>query len=271
MPAAHSFSIYNLNTACVIHHVGMSWLFNDRQFICRGVAVHFPDGTRALAVYTPSAPQTADAAISRSRTVRAHMGVSGYVVSPYAGEERRYLGDNKCQITMVLQVDPRVGTTPSQGLRVAVLLVAACWDALHIKWSNSSCNVGSSRMVVPATAVQLGPACGLVFLLEMSGKPYMGALTKALSIGTTAACTADAAVTCAGWCPSACIQHREHADAHEPAASEGSSSKAQARGEGSDDSETDGDLGSIKTRGSKSNKVRRQVALRPSWGFHGGL
>jgi len=36
------------------------------------------------------------------------MGVSGYVVSPY-GEDRQYLGRDRCQITMVLQVDPRVG------------------------------------------------------------------------------------------------------------------------------------------------------------------
>lgn len=86
----------------------MSWLFNDRQFLCRGVAVHFPDGTRALAVYTPSAPSHCDSKTSKSRTIRAHMGVSGYVVSPYAGEERKYLGDDKCQITMVLQVDPKV-------------------------------------------------------------------------------------------------------------------------------------------------------------------
>lgn len=83
-------------------------MFNDRQFLCRGVAVHFPDGTRALAVYTPSAPHPSDTAALKSRTIRAHMGVSGYVVGPYAGEERRYLGVDKCQVTMVLQVDPMV-------------------------------------------------------------------------------------------------------------------------------------------------------------------
>eukprot|EP00775_Hariotina_reticulata_P010940 gene10940-11094_t len=44
----------------------------------------------------------------KPRTVWAHMGVSGYVVSPH-GEERRYLGRDRCQITMVLQVDPRGG------------------------------------------------------------------------------------------------------------------------------------------------------------------
>lgn len=88
----------------------MSWLFNDRQFLCRGVGVAFPDGSRALAVYSPpdSPPYPGDPGIKKARTIRAHMGVSGYVVSPHAGEERTYLGEDKCQITMVLQVDPRV-------------------------------------------------------------------------------------------------------------------------------------------------------------------
>lgn len=88
---------------------GMSWLFNDRQFLCRGVGVAFPDGTRALAVYSPpDGTYSGDPGVTKSRTIRAHMGVSGYVVSPYAGEERNYLGKDRCQITMVLQVDPRV-------------------------------------------------------------------------------------------------------------------------------------------------------------------
>lgn len=87
---------------------GMSWLFNEREFCCRGVAVHFPDGTRALAVYTPTDAHPNDPGVTKPRTIRAHMGVSGYVVSPYAGEERRYLGPDKCQITIVLQVDPKV-------------------------------------------------------------------------------------------------------------------------------------------------------------------
>jgi len=89
---------------------GMSWLFNDRQFLCRGVGVHFPDGTRALAVYSPpDGTHPLDPGVTKARTIRAHMGVSGYVVSPHAGEERTYLGHDRCQITMVLQVDPRVG------------------------------------------------------------------------------------------------------------------------------------------------------------------
>lgn len=89
---------------------GMSWLFNDRQFLCRGVGVAFPDGTRALAVYSPpDGTYPGDPGVTKSRTIRAHMGVSGYVVSPYAGEERSYLGQDRCQITMVLQVDPRGG------------------------------------------------------------------------------------------------------------------------------------------------------------------
>ncbi|KAF8069475.1 hypothetical protein HT031_001591 [Scenedesmus sp. PABB004] len=88
---------------------GMSWLFNDRQFLCRGISVHFPDGTRALAAYTPSDPHPADGGVTKPRTVRAHMGVSGYVVSPWADEERRCLGPDKCQVTMVLQVDPKGG------------------------------------------------------------------------------------------------------------------------------------------------------------------
>jgi hypothetical protein len=86
----------------------MSWLFNEREFCCRGVAAHFPDGTRALAVYTPCEPHPNDKGVSKPRTIRAHMGVSGYVVSPYADESRQHLGDDKCQITMVLQVDPMV-------------------------------------------------------------------------------------------------------------------------------------------------------------------
>lgn len=83
-------------------------MFNDRQFLSHGVAVHLPDGTRALAVYSPSEPHALDKGVTKPRTVRAHMGVSGYVVTPYAGEERRHLGPDRCQITMVLQVDPRV-------------------------------------------------------------------------------------------------------------------------------------------------------------------
>lgn len=90
---------------------GMSWLFNDRQFLCRAVGVAFPDGTRALAVYSPpDGTYPGDPGITKARTIRAHMGVSGYVVSPHAGEDRTYLGCDKCQITMVLQVDPRVST-----------------------------------------------------------------------------------------------------------------------------------------------------------------
>jgi hypothetical protein len=89
---------------------GMSWLFNEREFCCRGVAAHFPDGTRALAVYTPAEPHPNDKGVSKPRTIRAHMGVSGYVVSPYADESRQHLGDDKCQITMVLQVDPMVSS-----------------------------------------------------------------------------------------------------------------------------------------------------------------
>lgn len=90
----------------------MSWLFNDRQFLCRGVGVAFPDGTRALAVYSPpDGAYPGDPGVTKPRTIRAHMGVSGYVVSPYAGEERSYLGQDRCQITMVLQVDPRVSIT----------------------------------------------------------------------------------------------------------------------------------------------------------------
>lgn len=88
---------------------GMSWLFNDRQFLCRGIGVAFPDGTRALAVYSPpDGAVSNDPGVTKSRTIRAHMGVSGYVVSPHAGEERTFLGPDRCQITMVLQVDPRV-------------------------------------------------------------------------------------------------------------------------------------------------------------------
>jgi hypothetical protein len=87
----------------------VSWLFNDRQFLCRAVAVHFPDGTRALAVYSPpDFTHPLDPGVTRPRTVRAHMGVSGYVVSPYGGEERSWLGPGRCQFTMVLQVDPKV-------------------------------------------------------------------------------------------------------------------------------------------------------------------
>ncbi|WIA10268.1 hypothetical protein OEZ85_010466 [Tetradesmus obliquus] len=90
---------------------GMSWLFNEREFCCRGVAAHFPDGTRALAVYTPAEVHANDKGVSKPRTIRAHMGVSGYVVSPYADEARQHLGNDKCQITMVLQVDP-MGSVP---------------------------------------------------------------------------------------------------------------------------------------------------------------
>lgn len=64
----------------------MSWLFNDRQFLCRALGVAFPDGTRALAVYSPpDGAHPADPGVTKPRTIRAHMGVSGYVVSPYAG------------------------------------------------------------------------------------------------------------------------------------------------------------------------------------------
>jgi hypothetical protein len=99
----------------------MSWLFNDRQFLCRGVGVAFPDGSRALAVYSPpdSPPYPSDPGIKKPRTIRAHMGVSGYVVSPHAGEERTYLGEEKCQITMVLQVDPRVSFVAAAVFAVA--------------------------------------------------------------------------------------------------------------------------------------------------------
>jgi hypothetical protein len=69
------------------HTAGMSWLFNDRQFLCRALGVAFPDGTRALAVYSPpDGTHPADPGVTKARTIRAHMGVSGYVVSPYAGE-----------------------------------------------------------------------------------------------------------------------------------------------------------------------------------------
>lgn len=88
----------------------VSWLFNDRQFLCRAVAVHFPDGTRALAVYSPpDFTHPLDPGVTKPRTVRAHMGISGYVVSPFAGKERSCLGADRCQLTMVLQVDPKVG------------------------------------------------------------------------------------------------------------------------------------------------------------------
>lgn len=64
----------------------MSWLFNDRQFLCRALGVAFPDGTRALAVYSPpDGAHPADPGVTKPRTIRAHMGVSGYVISPYAG------------------------------------------------------------------------------------------------------------------------------------------------------------------------------------------
>jgi hypothetical protein len=100
----------------------MSWLFNDRQFLCRGVGVAFPDGTRALAVYSPpDGTYPGDPGVTKSRTIRAHMGVSGYVVSPYAGEERSYLGQDRCQITMVLQVDPRVSLLAACNARQATL------------------------------------------------------------------------------------------------------------------------------------------------------
>jgi START domain len=108
--AIHAYPI--LSTGCFINTYGlpgMAWLFNDRQFLCHAVSAHFPDGTRALAVYTPKDPHPADPGTgAKSRTVRAHMGVSGYVVSPHAGEERRLLGPDRCQITMVLQMDPKV-------------------------------------------------------------------------------------------------------------------------------------------------------------------
>lgn len=109
---------YNVCCLLLCRHTaaaaGMSWLFNDRQFLCRAVGAAFPDGTRALAVYSPpDGTYPGDPGISKARTIRAHMGVSGYVVSPHAGEERTYLGCDKCQITMVLQVDPRVSVRPA--------------------------------------------------------------------------------------------------------------------------------------------------------------
>lgn len=91
---------------------GLSWLFHERQFLCHGVGVHFPDGTRALAIYSPpDGTHPLDPGVTKPRTIRAHMGTSGYVVTPWAGEDRQFLGTDRCQVTMVLQVDPK-GSVP---------------------------------------------------------------------------------------------------------------------------------------------------------------
>lgn len=66
----------------------------------RVVGLELPDGSRVLVAYSAAGAVPGDPGV-RPRTVRGHISTSGFVITPVEA--------GKCEVTMVVQVDPKVG------------------------------------------------------------------------------------------------------------------------------------------------------------------
>eukprot|EP00877_Chromochloris_zofingiensis_P012689 jgi/Chrzof1/7674/Cz02g32150.t1 len=96
-----------LSTAYVLNRYGppgpLSFLCHGREFMMRVVGLELPDGSRVLVAYSAAGAVPGDPGV-RPRTVRGHISTSGFVITPVEA--------GKCEVTMVVQVDPK-GSVPT--------------------------------------------------------------------------------------------------------------------------------------------------------------